>query len=363
MNPTQDIYAFIRAEESDYETQEKQIGDNWWWNMRKHIQMIFHLKNSQFFTGANDWMRNFINRMEPILELCYWTEDLEVKDVTFFIEGEDDRALSFLVKKYHDEVYTREHDLDKLFDDITETDLDYGGVLVQKGVKRPEVIDFIKIAFCDQADILGGPLGIKMTFSPDKLKQMSKYGWGEEKNGATISLQELCELASTTKDALGTEGKNQNTVPGKAIEVYIIRGPMPNDWLNDDEDFEHYSKQVQIRAFYQNENGEEGVCLYRKTDDDSLKFFTFKEVANRALGRGMGERLMGPQIWSNWYQIHSDMLLQAASKVPLVTDDPTYTNKNKIQDMENLEVTTIEEGKSINLVPTAGVANIQLFAK
>src|SRR3990167_6789744 len=245
MNEKQDIYAFIRTEESDYETQEKQVGDNWWWNMRNHIQMIFHLKNSKFFTGANDWMRNFMNRMEPILELCYWTEDLEVKDVTFFIEGEDDRALSFLVKKYHDEVYTREHDLDKLFDDITETDLDYGGVLVQKGVKRPEVIDFIQIAFCDQTDILGGPLGIKMTFSPDKLKQMSKYGWGEEKNGATISLQELVELAETKKDAQGTQSKGQNETPGKNIEVYVIRGPMPNDWLNDDGDFNHYTQQNQ----------------------------------------------------------------------------------------------------------------------
>src|SRR3990167_3194965 len=206
MNEKQDIYAFIKTEESDYESQEKQIGDNWWWNMRKHIQMIFHLKNGQFFTGANDWIRNFMNRMEPILELCYWTEDIEVKDVTFFIEGEDDRVLSFLIKKYHDEEYTREHDLDKLFDEITETDLDYGGVLVQKGVKRPEVIQLNSIAFADQTDIMGGPIGFKHYFSPNKLRSMSKYGWGEESNGATISLDDLCVLANAEKETNGLGG-------------------------------------------------------------------------------------------------------------------------------------------------------------
>src|SRR3990167_6758960 len=210
MNEKQDIYAFIRTEESDYESQEKQIGDNWWWNMRKHIQMIFHLKNSQFFTGANDWMRNFMNRMEPILELCYWTEDLEVKDVTFFIEGEDNRALSFLIKKYHDEVYVREHDLDSFFDEITESDIDYGGHLGQKGVKRPETIPLNALAFCDQTDLMGGPVGFKMYFTPDKIRTMSKYGWGKKSNGATVTLDELAVLAESNKDTAGALNRTTN---------------------------------------------------------------------------------------------------------------------------------------------------------
>ena len=56
-------------------------------------------------------------------------------------------------------------------------------------------------------------------------------------------------------------------------------------------------------------------------------------------------------------------MLEAGSKVPLYTDDPNYQNRNKIIDMENLEITTIEEGKVIRQVPTVAPANIQLFEK
>src|SRR3990167_8996149 len=148
------IYSYITAEESKFQTEEIQVGDNWMWNFRNHVQLIFHLKNGIFFTGENNWLRAFKNIMEPLLNLSYWTEDIEVKDVLFFIESTTGRALSFLIKKYHDEVYVREHNLDTMFDEITESDLDYGGVLVQDSKDVPEVLVLNDIAFCDQTDAL-----------------------------------------------------------------------------------------------------------------------------------------------------------------------------------------------------------------
>lgn len=357
------IYDYIKTEEARFETEEVQIGDNWFFNLRRHIQLIFHLKNGIFFTGENDWLRAFKNIMEPILELCYWTEDIEVKDTTFFLDGENDRALSFLVKKYHDEIYSREHNLDEMFDEITETDIDYGGVLVQRGVERPEVLTFNSLAFADQTDLLGGPLAFKHYFTPSKLKEMAKFGWGDEKNGATISLDELCLLATFQKDALGTQNDKQNNVPGKTIEVYIVRGNMPMGYLKDNDDMETSINQLQIVAFYTTKDSKkQGVCLYRKEEEDgNLKFFTFKKIPGRAVGRGVGERLVHPQVWTNWSIIHKNNLLEAGSKVPLVTDDESYSNKNQIQDMENLEITTIEDGKTIRQIPTASPVNIQLL--
>jgi hypothetical protein len=70
-----------------------------------------------------------------------------------------------------------------------------------------------------------------------------------------------------------------------------------------------------------------------------------------------------PQIWTNFLTIHKTKLLEAAAKVPLFTDDATYHNRNRIQDMDNLEITTIEEGKTIQQVPTAAPANIQLYER
>lgn len=364
MKEYQDIYQFVETQSNAFETDEIKVGENFWFNFRKHVQLIFHLKNGMFFTGANDWMRAFREVMNPIIELANWTEDIEVKDTTFFIEGDEDRALSFVINKYHDEVYTRENDLDKMYDEITESDNTYGGVLVQKGAKRPEIIQLNRIDFCDQTQILGGPLALSMNFSPSELRQKEKYGWGKEQNGATMSLEDLCYLASYDKDTPGTMASNKNQVPGKTIKVSIVRGDMPESWLKDDGDEEKFVAQIQVIALYTDEkDNKKGVTLYRKEDKEGFKFFSSNEVEGRALGRGVGEKMIHPQIWTNWKIIHKNSLLEAASKVPLVTDDPSYTNKNKVIDMENLEVTTIEEGKKIGPIPTAMVANIQMFER
>jgi len=360
-----DIYAYIKAEEARYETEQVQLGDNWHWNMRDHVQLIFHLKNGVFYTGENNWLRAFKNIMEPILNLAYWTEDIELKDVIFFIESARGRVLSFLIKKYHDEVYAREHNLDTLLDEITESDLDYGGVLVQSTDDTPEVLPLTSIAFCDQTDALGGPISFKHYFSPSKLRGMAKLGWGEKKNGATTSLDELCTLAETDNQPATLSSSQSNQVPGKMIEVYITRGSLPEHYLKDNDEHEYYCNQVQVTAFYTAKGKKhEGVTLYRMKDDgESLKFHTSKKVERRALGRGVGETLLHPQIWTNFLTIHKTAMLEAGSKVPLYTDDPSYTTKNKIQDMENLEITTIEKGSVIGQVPTAATANIQLYER
>lgn len=357
------IFDWIKQEETKYETEEIQLGDNWMWNMRKHIQMIFHLKNGIFFTGENNWLRAFKQIMKPILQLNYWTEDIEVKDVLFYIEGKAGKVLSFLVKKYHDEVYVRENDLDALFDDITESDIDYGGVVVQSGVEMPEVLPLMSIAFCDQTDILGGPIGFKHFFSPDKLRAMSAYGWGKESNGATISLDDLAILATAEKTA-SSQNEQKNKVPGKTIEAYIVRGNMPEHYHLDNDNMEDYYNQIQVVAYYvDKDDKKQGVTLYRKKEaEGNLKFLATEKIYQRGLGGSVGEALLGPQVWTNFLEIHKMNMLEAASKVPLYTDDENFTTKNKIQDMENLEVTTIADGKKIGRIDTVGAANIQLFA-
>jgi hypothetical protein len=272
------------------------------------------------------------------------------------------RVLSFLEKKYHDEVYVKENNLDTLFDEITESDIDYGGVLVQKTKdKKPEVFELNTIAFCDQTDIFGSPIGFKHHFSPDKLRQMTKLGWGEESNGANISIEDLIVLAQPEKTTAGM--KKESKTPGKTIEVYIVRGNLPEAYLKDNDNMEYYCDQIQIVAFYTDKEGKkEGVTLYRrKATEGNLKFHTSKKVYGRALGRGVAEALLHDQIWTNFLTIHKMNMLEAASKVVLYTDDDNYANRNRVQDMENLEVTTVAEGRRMFQAPTASPVQIQLY--
>ncbi len=358
-----DIGGYIKEKQSEYETQEIRVGDNWNWNMRNHIQLIFHLKNGVFYSGHNDFLRSFKNIMEPILNLAYWTEDIEVKDVVFFIESENGRGLSFLIKKYHDEVYVREHDLDELFDEITESDLDFGGVVVQKGKKRPEIKPLNSIAFCDQTNILGGPIGFKESFSPEALREMKKKGWGEKSNGATIGIEELILLAEDTKETQGMRDTKRNEVTGKNIDAYMVMGSLPEHYLEDNGNMDDWFYQVQVVVFYIDKDSKrQHVTLFRKKGSpDMLKFFTSQKVHGRALGRGKGEALIHPQIWTNFLEIHKLSLLEAGSKVVLYTDDENFTNRNEVQDMEQLEILTIADKKIIRNVPTLGTNQIQLM--
>jgi hypothetical protein len=356
------IFSFVETQESVYKTEEAQLGDNWSWNMRDHIQLIYHLKNSIFYTGENNWMRPFKAVLEPILELANWTEDIELKDITFFIEGQDDRAKSFLIKKYHDEVYSRKYDLDYVIDRITELDNTYGGVILQdtKG-GAPETPELINIAFCDQTDILGGPIGFKYNFSPEGLRKTSEKGWGIESNGADISIEELIILASSGKEVNDDSVKTET--PGKVVEVYLVKGVMPEHYLEDNDNMEDWIGQVQVIAFYRDKkNRRLGVTLYRKKEkDSSLMFFTASPVENRGLGRGVGEKMLHSQVWTNWLTIHKHNFYEAASKVPIITDDESFANKNAIQDGENLEIHTFTQGSIVTKLETASPANVQML--
>lgn len=359
------IYEYAKGEETNFLADKVRVGDNWEFNFRDHVQLIFHLKNGIFYTGENNWLRSFKNIIEPLIDLANWTEDIEVKDIVFYIENQTGRVLSFLLKKYHDEVFVKEHDIDEYIDEIAESDNSYGLVLTQKtNTARPEVLQLNQIAFGDQTDLMGGPLGFKHHFTPDKLRQMASAGWGKVENGANISIEDLITLASNEKEPDGIPQTKTNRVSGKSIEVYVIRGNLPEHYLKDNDNMEDWYNQLHIIAYYIGENkNEEGVTLYRKKEKEgNIAVHSSKPVHGRAIGRGVGESLLHPQVWTNFLEIHKMNLLEAGSKIPLVTDDAEYSNKNQIQDMENLEITVVGEGKSIKQVPTAAPANIQLFS-
>ena len=361
----QDIFQYITTEESKFQTDKIQIGTNWQWNMKEFVQMVFHLKHGVFFSGENDWMRAFKNVMDIVLGNAKVAEDIELKDVVFFSESANGRVASFFFKKYHDEVYSKKYDLDELFDEITESDVDYGGVIVDTMSKeRPTVVPLTKVAFCDQTDMLGGPISIKMYLSPSKLKKMEKNGWFNPKNGADGSAEELVILASQDKAPEGGQlGAQKNIVTGKAIEVYITRGDLPETYLREDGDNEKIIPQLHIDAFYTTKkNKRQGFTIYKKeSSEDTLEYFTSEKVEGRGLGFGQGERMLHPQIWTNFFEIHKTQMLQAGAKTPIITDDETFTNRNKIQDMENLEVAVVKEGRSMKLLETVSPTNVNLY--
>lgn len=364
----ENIFSYITQEETAYKTREIQVGENWSWNMATHLSLSLHMKYGKYLHASNDpqTKQPFNNIILPILEFRYSAEDRDVKDIVFETEDPDYQHLSFLIKKYWEDVFTIENNFDEFLDDCIEEKVDMGGVLVKKGVGAvPEKLSLHDIAFCDQTDILGGPIGFKFNFSPAALKRKAKMGWGDEKNGADITIDELVTVASAEKDAANTnQAANQNKTTGKNIEVYVVRGTLPSAYLKG-HDMDTLVDQVQVVAYYQTKDGRTGVTLFKSKETESvLKLHIPKKIHGRGLGWGGVEALLDPQIWANFAEIHKNNLLKAASKITFFTDDPNYTNRNKVRDMDNLEVTTIdrESRYGIRQIPTAS-PNIQLFER
>lgn len=359
------IYDFIKSQEIAF-AQAIPLNESWNWSFKDHLKLSVLYKNSQFATGNSQAERDgkpFKNIVRPILNLRYRAEDIDVKDVQIYVNDKDNYHLSFLVKKYHDDVFVVENDLDTYFDELKESKIDFGGGLSKKGAEMPEIVPLESLAFCDQTDMLSGPIGIKHFFSPDQLKAMEKVGWGKTSNGATISVDDLIILSRTEKRK-DSQTSIQTKTPGKYIEVYEVHGNMPRSFLKENDMSEEYDTQLQIVAFYQNSEGfAEGVTLFAGKETESpFKLVYSDKIYGRALGYGGVEELFDAQVWTNYSQIQIKDMLDAASKVILRTTDPALAQKHPtgLKNMENLEVVEHAPNTELGQMDTQP-RNIQLF--
>lgn len=340
----QTIFDYITSEEKRYQTAKIPLNDHWDWNMRDHITLTELYMNGQLKTGKNDW-KPVKNITLPILNLQHRTEDIDVNDVQIYVDDPSKYHLSFLIKKYHDDVFVPQNRLDEYFDALNISRIDYGAGLSKKlSGPTPEVVPLQTIAFCDQTDILSGPIGIKHFFSPDQLLDMAERGWGKKENGADCSLEDLIRLSRSEKKE-DKDGRIAQT-PGRYIEIYEVHGNLPKRFIDPHDMSEKYETRLWIVAFYQKKESPEkgGVVLYTKPETESpFKLIKRDPIHGRALGRGAGEELFEPQVWVNYDMIRIQDMLDAASKTILITSDQGISKKHPtgLKDVDNLEI--IEE--------------------
>jgi len=347
------IYDYIESQETEY---QQPISINGWdWSMKDHIQTSFYYKHGRLL-GGNDDLTPVKNITRPILNLQYRAEDIDVKDVVLYVDDPDSYHLSFLVKKYHDDVFIPENDLDTFFDEVKEAKIDYGGGLAKKmSGARPENVDLQSIAFCDQTNLMSAPLGIRHYYNPAELKDMGKQGWGDEANGATMSLEELIELSEYSKED-DTETGRENDTSGAYIEVYEVHGVLPKSFLDDGDDDYEYVRQMHIVAFYKNKDDDRrGAILFRKEEKENpFKLHLRDKIYSRGLGYGGAEELFEPQVWTNYDVIRINDMLDAASKVVLkgVGTDLKVRYPNGLHDVDNLQIIELSEGEDLGQIDT-----------
>ncbi len=362
-----DIFTFIQEQENAYKQPIPLNGSasgngsrgggsgswGWNWSMNDHINTTFLYANSQLTTGKTDW-KPVKNITRPILNLQHRTEDIEMKDVQIYVNDSDKYHLSFLVKKYHDDVFVIENDMETFLDELNVERIDYGaGLSKQLNKPRPEVVPLQSISFCDQTDMLSGPIGLRHYFSPDQLLEMKSVGWGDPANGATQTLEETILLSREEKVKDGTLTKT----PGRYIEVREVHGNLPKRFADPSFTGEDYETRIFIVAFYKPEDTEDekGIILYTQLEPESpFKLIKRDPVFGRALGFGGAEELFESQVWINYNMIRKQRMLDAASVTLLKSTDPTIAAKHPsgLKNLKNLEILDIAPNTDLSQVDT-----------
>lgn len=356
-----DIYDYVIQQEKAYQ-QKIPVFQDWEWSMAEHIRTSMFYKYGRLLTGNTD-DKPVKNIVRPILNLAYRAEDIDVKDITIYVDDADKYHLSLLVKKYHDEVFIKETKLDDFFDEVKEEKIDFGGALIQKtSDAKPIKVPLQSIAFCDQSNILGAPFAIKLSLSPDELMEMKEKGWGDKANNATISVDEAILLAEYEKEK-DKKLERKIQTPGKYIDVYLVWGVMPNRFIKAND--EKFSLQLHFITFLQLQDGQKvGHTFFSAFDKEKkrFKFVNRDKVYGRALGYGGIEELFEAQAWTNSSLIWKTDMLRAASKMVMQTADAGVVARHPtgLKNLENWEVIEHEEGKPITQVNTTPV-NITLF--
>ncbi|PJC41175.1 MAG: hypothetical protein CO041_05945 [Candidatus Pacebacteria bacterium CG_4_9_14_0_2_um_filter_40_15] len=350
-----DVFSYITSESNNWKTTPIPITNSKEWLMYEHIQRCKNVSNGWFHSGKNDGNRPYNDIVTPIINVAFRSEGFDVKDIVPYVNDAQNYYKSFLIKKYHPK-WAREHELDTFIDEVVETSIIYDLVLI-KDVNnvKPEVVDLTTISFCDQTDVLAGPICLRHQYTTAELISM-KGKWDADMIDFAIR-----EAVSEKKVSLANDQSAKT--PGKYIEVFELRGNLPDSWL-DNGKYGEYSDQMHIIAYYHDANGNKsGITLYKGKDKPLTEVFKALKIdqvrsRGRACGKSIVESLFEPLVWNNYAGIKIKELMDSAINV-LITDSEELGNQN-LKDLKQNTIIKQEKGASTQRLDGT-LQNLQAF--
>lgn len=351
----QTVYEYIKTEGNNWRTVRIPLTKTKDWNMYEHLERCKNVANGWYNSGNNDGTRPYDDLVTPIINVAFRSEGFDAKDIVPFVDDINENYKSFIVKKLHPQ-WARKNELDTFIDDLVETSVIYDLALI-KNVNnvRPEVVDLHTLEFCDQTDILAGPICLKHHYTVAEMIE-NKGRWDSDAINQAIILS---EAEKTTAD-----GSQSTKTPSKYIEVFELRGNLPKTWLDNTAEPYEYENQMHIVCYYQTKDGDRnGITLYKGKDkplSDNFKALKVDRIRSRgrACGKSIVETLFEPQVWNNYAAIKTKKLLDSA--VQLFQTDSEEFRDQKISELTNNTVLVHESGKPLTQV-SGSLQNLTAF--
>lgn len=350
------VFDYIKQQETNWKTARVPLTSSKDWNMSEHIERCTNVANGWFHSGKNDGLRPYDDLVTPIINVAFRSEGFDAKDIVPFVNQQSKSYMSFIIKKYAPQ-WNRKVELDTIIDDVVETSVIYDLALVKNlSGKLPEVVDLKTIAFCDQTDVLSAPLCLRHEYSIAEMTEF-KGKWGDTEIDMAIEM-------SKEERKVAIAGNQTVKTPSKNIEVYELRGNLPELWLKEDGKANTYVPQMHMVCFYKDKDGnKQGITLY-KGKDKPLKanFKTLKidrvRSKGRACGRSIVESLFEEQVWNNYSAIKLKQLLDSA--VTLFITDSDELGGKKLTELKTNTVLKQAKGDTTQKLDGT-LQNVQHF--
>lgn len=352
-----DVFSYIKSEENAWRTVRVPLTGSKDWNMHEHIERCTNVSNAWYHKGTNDGNRRYDDIVTPIINVAFRSEGFDVKDIVPYVNDMSESYKSFLVKKFHPQ-WARKHELDTFIDDVVETSVIYDLVLVKDiNETRPEVVDLKTLAFCDQTNVMAGPICIKHQLTPAELVSF-KGKWDSDAIEQAIIMALSEKKVSTANDQVVK-------TPGKYIEVYELTGNLPESWIDNKGEPFKYTPQKHIVCYYTTQSGEKaGICLFKGKDKplkDTFKALKIDRIRSkgRACGKSIVETLFEPQVWTNYDAQKIKELLDSAFNV-IISDSDELGNQ-RLSELKKNTILKQNKGDNTQIV-SSNLQNLTYFA-
>ena len=325
----------LKEIESDYYDGTVELVDGLNFSQSRTLRMVEFYSSSKYTGGQKDGQgreKPFYNIINTMVDTAVVATDIDTKDIVMEAKNEAsyDKSLMF---NHEIQNWMREADFAETLNKMGEVRARYGGVLIKKvekdGDMTIEVVPW-KNLVTDTVDIFASPIIEKHYLTPAEMLKKA-------------------EVWHDVDGAIALYSKKGYTRTDERIEVWEVEGYLPVDYLEEDAECKYASEYSLQRHFYCIKGDKSVHLFWEELKNSQYKYLPWKNVAGRALGRGVVEEGEEAQVWTNDSVQKEQAAMELASKIILKTNDDEIGD-NVLTDMDNGSIVKLKQNGDINTV-------------